>query len=123
MTNSNLDNLKIPDIYSLLMFVLFKAKEVPEYSTLSELVYMLDKDSLLKLCQNFGGMTIKIPTLDDIEILIYSLLMYQRVNVENQQLDIVAKEFQLKSYKLKQIKQMYIKLCNVLEEYDFEPRA
>ena len=40
---TELEKLKSVDIYSLLMFVLFKVKDVKEYSTMSELCYLLDK--------------------------------------------------------------------------------
>ena len=71
------NKLKSQDIYSLMLFALFKLKDVPEYSSLSELVYILDKDSLLKLCEYFGGMTIKIPTIKELESMVYLLLLYQ----------------------------------------------
>ena len=43
---ASLDNLNMVDIYSMMLFALYKLNNVPEYSTLSELVYILDKDSL-----------------------------------------------------------------------------
>jgi hypothetical protein len=49
---------------------------VPDYMVLSELVYVLDKDNLLKLCEYFGGSTIKIPTIKELESIVYSLLLY-----------------------------------------------
>ena len=59
-----LDNLKMTDTFSLILFVLYKIRDVKEYSTLSELAYILDKDALLNLCEYFGGMSIKIPTIE-----------------------------------------------------------
>lgn len=120
--NDNLQNLKQQDIYSLVLFALYKFSNIKEYSTLSELAYILDKDSLLKLCEYFGGTTITIPTIDDIEILIYSLLIYQKVNIENTNFDTVIKDLELKSYKLKQIKDAYFNLSQLLKEYDFNAR-
>ena len=55
---------------------------VPEYSSLSELAYVLDKDNLLNLCEFFGGQTITIPTVDEVESLVYSLLLYQYVKID-----------------------------------------
>ena len=68
--------LKETDIYSLMLFAMFKLRDIPEYSSLSELVYILDKDSLLKLCEYFGGTTIKIPTIEELETLLYALTIY-----------------------------------------------
>lgn len=98
---SDLDSLKVNDIYSLILFALYKYKNIPQYSTLSELVYILDKDSLLKLCEYFGGMTIKIPTIEDIEILIYALLVYQKVDIQGEDFSVVLKELELKSFRIK----------------------
>ena len=77
----NLLTLHDMDRWSLILFVLYKLKNIPEYSTISELAYVLDKDNLLKLCEYFGGITIKIPTVDELELLIYSLVLYQYVNI------------------------------------------
>ena len=45
-----LNNLKTTDLFSLLLFVLYKIRDIEEYSTISELAYILDKESLLQLC-------------------------------------------------------------------------
>ena len=60
-----LTKLKDVDVYSLILFVLFKARNVPELASLSALAYVLDKDNLLKLCEYFGGQTITIPTITE----------------------------------------------------------
>ena len=65
-----LSNLKETDIYSLMMFVLYKMIDIPEYSSISELAFILDKDNLLKLCEYYGGTTIKIPTIQDLESIV-----------------------------------------------------
>ena len=75
-TTQELNNLKSQDIYSLILFALYKLREIPEYSTLSELAYIVDKENLLKLCEYFGGTTIHIPTIDELESILYSLLLY-----------------------------------------------
>ena len=59
-----LNQLKETDVYSMLLFVLYKMRGIEEYSILSELAYILDKKNLLNLCEYFGGLTIKIPTID-----------------------------------------------------------
>lgn len=50
-----LNNLKEQDLYSLSLFCLYKLMGTNEYSSLSELAYILDKDNLLNLCEFFGG--------------------------------------------------------------------
>lgn len=71
-----LDTLRDKDIYSLVMFALFKLRDIPEYSSLSELAYVLDRENMLKLCEYFGGLTIRIPTIDELESILYSLVLY-----------------------------------------------
>ena len=73
MYKSNIKNLKDADLYSLMLFALYRMTDIPEYSSLSQMAYVLDKDNLLNLCEYFGGQTITIPTTKDLESLIYSL--------------------------------------------------
>lgn len=112
-------NLKKVDIYSLLLFVLFQIKQIPEYSALTELVYILDKDSVLKLCQYFGGTTLQIPTLEELEILIYSVLLYNYINIENKEMNDALKLIGCDKDKLKEVKRNYIKISRLLERYTF----
>lgn len=114
-----LNKLKTTDIYSLLLFVLYKLSDVPEYSTLSELAYIVDKDNLLKLCEYFGGITIKIPTITELESLVDCLLLYQYVNIEGQPYEEAVKRLGFPSSSLRQIKSNYIKICNILKDYEF----
>ena len=118
-----LSKLKDTDIYSLMLFALYKIKDVPEYSTLSELVYILDKESLLKLCEYFGGLTIKIPTIDELEMLVYTLILYQWVNIDGMDYEEAIKQIGHKSTDLRIVKSNYIELCKILEEYKFNARG
>ena len=116
-----LDKLTEKDIWTLLLFVLYKTNNVPEYSSLSQLSFILDKDSLFKLCEYFGGTTITIPTMDELEILIYSLLLYQYVDIEKIQYDealsIIAKNSNNKF--ISNIATLYKKIKNIIGNYNF----
>lgn len=122
MIREQLTKLKDIDIYSLMLFALYKTKDIPEYASLSELVYILDKDSLLKLCEYFGGTTLKIPTIEQLESLVYALILYQYVNIEHMQYDEAVKLVGHCSKDLRNVKSDYCKLCKVLEQYDFTKR-
>ena len=98
---------------------MFKLRDIPEYASLSEMVYILDKDSLLKLCEYFGGLTIKIPTIEELESIIYSLVLYQFVNIDGMDYDDAVKIIGHKSSQLRQVKADYIKICDILDRYDF----
>ena len=115
-------NLKGKDIYSLILFVLFKCKELPEYSTLSELAYVLDKDNLLKLCEYFGGVTITVPKLEELESLLYALLMYQYVDVDGMDLGSAEKVIKGSYRDVDAVVSNYLCLKNVLRDYKFTKR-
>ena len=116
---NQLENLTTQDIYSLLLFSLFKIKELPEYSTLSELCYLLDQNNLLKLCEYCGGMTIKIPTIAQLENLINILILYKYVHIDKIEFEEALLKIDLSQLNIKQIKRDYYKLESVLDKYDF----
>ena len=71
MTNSikeNLNTLELSDVYSLMLFVLYKVQDIPEYAVLSELCYLMDSRSLTRLFTYFAGKTITIPTESEFKI-------------------------------------------------------
>ncbi len=114
----SLNALNKTDVYSLLLFTLYKMNDLPEYSTLSELCYILDGDNLSKFLSYFGGMTIKVPTLRDMRLLLQGLLLYQYVNIEegdyNEALKALVDEFSEE-----EIKTTYDKIVEVTKNYDF----
>lgn len=114
-----LNNLSSNDIYSLMLFALYKLRDVPQYSALSELVYILDRESLLKLCEYYGGLTIKIPTINDIESVVYSLILYEYVDVEGMKYEDAIKKLGYKTTDLRKIKSDYIALKTVLKDFSF----
>ena len=116
----DLDNLKMTDTFSLILFVLYKLRDVKEYSAISELAYILDKDSLLSLCEYFGGVTIKIPTVDELESIVNSLLMYQYINLDGIPYNEAVKKIGFESHQLRKIKKDYNKICTILEGYSLK---
>ncbi len=115
-----LDNLKMSDTFSLILFALYKIRDINEYSTISELAYILDKDSLLNLCEYFGGLTIKIPTIDELESIVNSLLIYQYVNIDGYTYDEAISEIGFDSSQLRKVKKDYNKVCSILSEYSLK---
>lgn len=113
----DLNNLKMSDTFSLIFFVLYKLKDIKEYSTISELAYILDKDSLLSLCEYFGGMTIRIPTVDEIESVINSLLLYQYIDLDGYSYEEAIEKIGFESHQLRQVKKDYNKIKQVLTGY------
>lgn len=119
---TELNKLQECDIYSLLLFSLYKLKDAPEYSSLSELVYVLDKTNFLRLCEYFGGTTIRIPTIQEITILTESLLLYSYTHIDNMSYTDALNKLAESSNNITEVKTYYNKLLQVLQNYKFEPR-
>lgn len=122
--NNNLNNLKESDIWSFILFALFKMREIPEYTSLSELIYILDKPNLLKLCEYFGGQTISIPTIEEIELMIYGLLLYELIEVEKLSYEEANNKLPTTiAASSKKIRHCYLKIKNILANYDLSARG
>lgn len=118
-TKEKLQSMQMTDVYSLLLFAMYRIKDVPEYSTLSELAYILDGDSLFKFMEYFGGKTLTIPTLSEFKIVVEALLLYQYVNIEGISFNQAIKLLDTSEAALKDIKSCYAKLVEILNQYSF----
>ncbi len=119
-TKEKLNSMKMTDVYSLIMFALFKLREVPEYASLSELAYILDGKHLFNFLEYFGGTTIKIPTLAEFKVVIESLLLYQYVNIEHIEYNQAIKLLDItEDISIKDVKNCYAKLVDILNTYEF----
>ena len=78
----NLNNLHLSDIYSLMLFILFKIQDIPEYAVASELCYLLDGANMTRLLTYFAGRTVTFPTESEMSIVTNALLMYQYINID-----------------------------------------
>ena len=117
-TRKDISALRSVDVYSLVLFTLFQMKQVPEYATLSELAYILDKQNLLYLLEYFGGMTITIPTKEELQLVINTLLVYQYVKVEKMTYQKALNMLvNVPKGQYKQIELSYSKACEVLDKY------
>lgn len=119
---TELKKLKEIDIWSLMLFVLYNFQKIPEYSTLSELAYIVDEKTLLKLCEYFGGQTITIPTIDQLEETIYAMLLYQYTDIEHIPFEEALLLLRVNKNQEKSIKNCYKTLKYVLSNYEITPR-
>lgn len=119
----NFASLKKNDVYSLVLFALYKLHDDPRYSTLSELIYTIDSKNFLKLMETFGGLTITIPTVDEFEQLIYALLIFQRVDVNGEKYRDVVDDVSIKTeLDMRAIQNDYSRIKEVLSQYKFVRR-
>lgn len=121
--NKELNKLREPDIWGFMLFALFKIKDIPEYAVSSELAYILDKPNFLRLCEYFGGCTLKIPTVEEMELLLYGLLLYQYLEVDKITLEEAGELLQNSDYSLKEIKNSYKDIKEILTNYELSSRS
>ena len=118
--NKNIKDLKEDDLYSLSLFVLYKIIGLKEYSIVGEIPYILDKKNLLNFCKYFGGRTIKVPTLDEINSVLSLVLLYQYTKIDGLEYDDAIKLIGFNSTEMKRIKNTYKDICEILENYNFD---
>lgn len=116
---SELNNLTEKDVYSLVLFAMYKMNESSEYSALSQLAYILDKENLLKLCEYFGGLTIRVPTINELETFVYALQIYQSVVFDKKPFDQCIDRLKDVDVQIEKIIECYNVLCDVLKNYNF----
>lgn len=87
-----LEQLDKKDIASLILFTIFKLKDKPEYSTLSELAYLLDGKSFANLLNYYGGKTITIPTVEEFNDIVVALLVMERRDNTGESYENIFKE-------------------------------
>ena len=114
--------LKKMDIWSLMLFVLFNFQQVPEYSSISELAYVLDEKNMLRFCEYFGGQTITVPTIDELELTLYAMLLYQYIDVEHIEEEEAMSLLRADKDKSVAVKKCYTKLKKVLSTYTVTAR-
>lgn len=116
----NLELLNVNDVYSLILFIVFQLKKIPEYSTLSDLAYILDRKSFLNFIEYYGGTTITIPKMSEVNDIINALWIYQRVNIEGMDMTDAMKEIGIDKNKIEITKTIYVKVCDILKAYNFK---
>lgn len=112
--------LRDTDTYSLILFALYKLRNIPEYRELSELAYILDKNSLLNFLEYFGGLTVKVPTVEELRMVVYTLLVYEYVKVDKLSIDEAILKLNQTEIKPFELKKSYIKLNELLEDYSIQ---
>lgn len=84
---ASLRKLKEKDVYSLLLYLLYRLKDDEKYSTVSMLTWALDHDSLLNFLTLFSGVDMKVPSIDDLKVVVLALQLYQMVALDGGDLE------------------------------------
>ena len=112
----NLSKLTESDILNIVLYGIYRLTQDPKYSTLGELIYTLDKDNLYKLCSEFGGIVIKIPTLEELRNAMKAFLIYQEVH-EGKSFAAVCEELDVTSSERKDVLEMFGVISEILDGY------
>lgn len=117
----NLSALHLSDIYSLMLFVLFKVQDIPEYAVTSELCYLLDGANMTRLLTYFAGRTVTFPTESEMKIVTNALLMYQYINIDGD--TFVAAQNKLDKLTKKEkdkVTDLYVQLLPIMKQYNID---
>lgn len=115
-----LEELDKKDIYSLILFILYRLKEIPEYSTLSELVYILDNENFIRLINYYGGKTIRIPKVDELSTILNALLVYEREQNTDLPLSEIFNDIGISKKEIPEILKILQLIPQLIDNYDFK---
>lgn len=114
----DLYNLTGKDMLSLVMFVLFKIREIPDLAVLSQLAYLIDETSFMRIVKYFGGQSITFPTYEEVQKVFKVLLIYEEVELSKSKSfsDAVA---ELGEDEKENVLLLYKEVKDALKDYTF----
>lgn len=116
----SLPDLDNDDLYSMSMMLLYASKDNPRYSTLSELMFILDHDNFLNFIKYFEGQTIEVPSLSDISESLKALLLYQYVEIEHQDFYQAMELVRIPREQSREAKKILNKFKKTVERYNYK---
>lgn len=116
----SLEQLDKKDISSLILFTIFKMKDIPQYATLSELIYILDENSFSKFLNYFGGKTITVPTVEEFNTILSTLLVIERKENTNMTEEEIFADLGICKKEQEEVKKTLPVVLEVLRDYDFK---
>jgi len=122
-TTELVSELSKQDVYAVMCSFLYDLRQVPEYSTLSELCYLLDPKSFQNLINYFGGKTFRVPSKEELKDCVQVLRLFQYYEVEHRPWKdaVVLAGFPTSSGK--SAKNKLEKLKETMEQYNFGNRC
>ncbi len=117
----NLNNLHLSDIYSLMLFILFKVQDIPEYALTSELCYLLDGANMTRLLTYFAGKTVTFPTESEMTVVTNALLLYQYINIDGETFTAAQNKLDKLTKKEKEaVTELYVQLLPIMKQYNID---
>ena len=117
----NLNSLHLSDIYSLMLFILFKVQDIPEYAVTSELCYLLDGANMTRLLTYFAGKTVTFPTEAEMATVTNALLMYQYINIDGDPFTAAQNKLEKLTKKEKdRVTELYVQLLPIMKQYNID---
>lgn len=117
----SLDTLHLSDIYSLMLFILFKIQEIPEYAVASELCYLLDGANMTRLLTYFAGKTVTFPTEEEMTRVTNALLMYQYINIDGDTFTAAQNKLEKLTNKEKErVTELYVQILPIMKQYNID---
>ena len=83
ITQRDFQTLNQSDSYAVICELLYALKENPKYCAMSELAYILDKDSFIRFIKYFGGSTVQVPTVEEFRETLQTIMLYQYFKIDN----------------------------------------
>ena len=117
----SLNNLHLSDIYSLMLFILFKVQEIPEYAVTSELCYLLDGANMTRLLTYFAGKTVTFPTETEMTVVTNALLMYQYINIDGETFTAAQNKLgDLTKKEKDKVTELYVQMLPIMKQYNID---
>ena len=117
----SLNSLHLSDIYSLMLFILFKVQEVPEYAVASELCYLLDGANMTRLLTYFAGKTVTFPTASEMSVVTNALLMYQYINIDGETFTAAQNKLgELTNKEKEKVTELYVQVLPIMKQYNID---
>ena len=117
----NLNSLHLSDIYSLMLFILFKVQDIPEYAVTSELCYLLDGANMTRLLTYFAGKTVTFPTEAEMTTVTNALLMYQYINIDGETFTTAQNKLgDLTKKEKDRITELYVQILPIMKQYNID---
>lgn len=111
----SLNKLSVEDVYGKLLMLVYKLKEDEKYSTLSSLIWALDRENLLNFLTIFEGVELKVPKIYDLKLIVGGLQIYQLVKFEHKELDDAIREIMTEELSYQDLKDTYFRICQVVD--------